>query len=155
MAVGFRHYDPKVRTTGIVINRAGSERRQSGDSDQLFRADCRAHGRRRTPIQRDAEHFGQGRLAAIARPWCGAEMAPSITHIIAAPKPSASTSSPHHGRSSLRLVWVSLRYWVRSTNRTTQRKVLEFSSTTIYNYYRLVWATSKSIATSYIFNFRN
>jgi hypothetical protein len=64
--------------------------------------------------------------------WCGAEMAPSITHIIAGSKPSASTSSPHHGRSSLRLVWAWDIVCLRRTVSYDTAKSVRFIYTTIY-----------------------
>ena len=38
---------------------------------------------------------------------------PTITRIWATPKLRALTSSPHHGQSSLPLVWALLRYWLQ------------------------------------------
>jgi hypothetical protein len=64
--------------------------------------------------------------------WCGAEMAPSITHIIAGSKPSAWTSSPHHGRSSLRLVWAWDIVCLRRTVSYDTAKSVRFIYTTIY-----------------------
>ena len=80
------------------------------------------------------------------RPWCGAEMAPSIPHIIAAPKPSASTSSPHHGRSSLRSVWALVRYWLQTYNTYYTAKSVRFFFTTINNYSAPDWPSVMSFS---------
>ncbi len=48
----------------------------------------------------------------------------TIAHGAAAPQPSASTSSPHHGRRRLRLVWAQSIVGVRTMHHSTQRYIV-------------------------------
>ena len=53
-------------------------------------------------------------------------MAPSMAYGPAVPKPSASTSPPHHGQSSLRLVWAQSIFCAHSTIRYSTPKSVTF-----------------------------